>query len=51
MLVAEEVEQAEAVVPPLSVDGVVGDEVAVCGFRGAERAVGLVCLEEEGVRG
>jgi hypothetical protein len=41
---AEEVQKAEAGLPPFCGDGIVGDELVVCWFGGLEDAVGFVGL-------
>ena len=45
---AEELQQADAGVPPFCVEGVVGYEGEVGWFRGFENAVGFVALGEGG---
>lgn len=50
-VVAEEVEEAEAGLPPVCWDGVVGDEGVVGWFWGLEDAVGFVGLGEGFARG
>jgi hypothetical protein len=45
---AEEVQKAEAGLPPFCGDGIVGDELVVCWFGGLEDAVSFVGLGEGG---